>query len=239
MDNCDAVSCWSPTSKRLCSSNQSTCRSNVTSTRLVEQRVFLCCCPRKVGDAEIYLRSFQVSMNTGPCVSTHKPIPGHVSHLRIRLILSPLTSASLPFSTTVPFCLVVPTFYVRQHIPLGFSSNSFGRTRTDGSRPELTLVVDREASMEPKSGGFRITQSQNLSTNGHAYASYLVPFSFRPLPHGCLPLMSLPCLALFFSSTCFAICHSVPQPPLIYPLLLARHKRAQSPLLQFIQLLDP
>ena len=178
-------------------------------------------------------------MNTGPCVSTHEPIPGPVPHLRIRLILSPLTSAPLPLLNTVPFCLVVSTSYVRQHIPLGFSSTSFRGTRTDGSRPGLTLVVGREASMEPKFGGFRITQSQTLSTNGHAYASYLVPFSFRPLPHGCLPLMSLPCLALFFSSTCFAICHSVPQPPLKYPLLLARHKRAPSPLLQVIQLLDP
>ena len=195
--------------------------------------------PKEIcGDLPSELSSIYL-MNTGPCVSTHEPIPGPVPHLRIRLIPSPLTSAPLPLLTTVPFCLVVSTSYVRQHIPLGFSSTSFRGTRTDGSRPGLTLVVDREASMEPKSGGFRITQSQTLSTNGHAYASYLVPFSFRPLPHGCLPLMSLPCLALFFSSTCFAICHSVPQPPLIYPLLLARHKRASSPLLQFIQLLDP
>ena len=196
-------------------------------------------CTRRFGQS-IILRRFEVSNGRGASVSTHKPDFGAVSEvssqLRIRMVLYP---APLPFMMIDGFCLVCPPPTSASTFPLGFSSTSFGGTRTDGSRPGLTLVVDREASIEPKSGGFRITQSQTPSTNGHAYASYLVPFSFRPLPHGCLPLMSLPRLALFVSSTCFAICHSVPQPPLIYPLLLARHKRAPSSLLQFIQLLVP
>lgn len=73
----------------------------------------------------------------------------------------------------------------------------------------------------------------------HACASYLVLFAIRPLPHACLPLVSLPHLALPFSSTRFAVCISVPEPLPTYPFLLVTLKRPSPPLFQSIHLLDP
>lgn len=83
-------------------------------------------------------------------------------------------------------------------------------------RPDSARVLDRKASLPPRPRGLRIMLVSKVYYTSYACPSYLVLFYFRPLPHGCLPLMSFPHLAWSFSSSfsssCFSICNSVPEP---------------------------